>query len=85
MRNLKALCTAYNTNISKIYMFCFILFLYVVSDHYYSKRACWLQSYGLYFGFLVPVGVILLINIVITGMVIHELKNNKKMKVSYNQ
>ncbi|XP_077976643.1 adhesion G-protein coupled receptor G6-like isoform X2 [Styela clava] len=34
-----------------------------LDSHYISDRLCWLHSYSLYFGFLVPAGIVLCINV----------------------
>nr|XP_039261305.1 adhesion G-protein coupled receptor G6-like [Styela clava] len=33
-------------------------------SHYVSDRLCWLHSYSLYFGFLLPIGIIFCINVI---------------------
>lgn len=51
---------------------CFIGKVYI-SSTYYSENACWLHDESLNFGFLVPVGLILLHNFIVLVRVSYEI------------
>ncbi|XP_070568344.1 adhesion G-protein coupled receptor G6-like isoform X2 [Ptychodera flava] len=54
-------------------------------DHYgYFNNICWLSRYPFYFGFLIPVGIILIFNFVVYFLVLHQIcgLNSRKLTTS---
>ena len=51
----------------------------VFLGNYFADNVCWLTNYGLYFGFMLPVGLVLLFNLIIFLTVMTKLKNKKKV------
>jgi len=61
--------------------FKFFVLVYSESDFVQTLLAdnlCWIRSYSLYFSFLLPVGLLLLFNMVVFGIVITKLTCKKE-------
>ena len=70
---------------------CFILpiqrnkahFLIAEFTHYKSEKICWLYNESLYYGFILPIGIMFLFNMIVFIMVFREIVGQSKVRVDF--